>query len=199
MGFRWILSILEVFWRYICLHDAVNYVRKFFQEGFFAFSSYSIRLDVKDGMIILHRLKILRQAKKTWFSRHFELFMIILDPWTLCRDTMHRRMNGAVLYRHQPCFFKKYNREILFFETFYVPGNLQSGQNSSKTDDYWLYPRQHSSELPGSLLTRPICRLISLTSLLQWLKLKFHPIKCQGAARWARRGNLEFFDAEHPT
>ena len=95
-------------------------------------------------------------------------------------------------------FFKKYNREILFFETFYVPGNLQSGQNSSKTDDYWLYPRQHSSELPGSLLTRPICRLICLTSLLRWLKLEFHPIKCQGAAWWAMIGNFEFFNAEHP-
>ena len=136
--------------------------------------------------------------QKSWFSWNFELCIHFLDPWTLCRGTIHRRTNGAVLYRHQPWFFEIYNRKILIFETFYVPGNLQSGQNSSKIHDYWLYPRQHSSELPGSLLTRPICRLMRLTSLLRWLKLEFHPITCQGAARWAMRGNFEFFDAEHP-
>ena len=107
-----------------------------------------------------------KSIKKSWFSWIFELCLHILDPWTLCRGTTHRRTNGAVLYRHQPRFFENYNRKIMIFETFFVSGNLQNGQKSSKIHDYWLYPSQDMSELLGSLQTRPICRLISLTSLL---------------------------------
>ena len=141
------------------------------------------------------------------FMKIHQKIMIFMNFWTLYAyprsvDTVSRHFSsenewcGAV--PAPALIFRKLRPEITVFETFYVPGNLQNEQKSSKIHDYWLYPSQDISELPGSLLTRPICRLISLTSLLGWWKLEFHPIKCQGAAWRARIGNLRLFDAEHP-